>query len=38
VVVFRLNVLALLAGLLLTQLAMLAYWIVRSVQANPNDQ
>jgi len=38
VVVFRLNVLALLAGLLLTQLAMLGYWIVRSVQTNPNDQ
>lgn len=35
VVVFRANVLALLAGLLATQLVMIGYWIVRSVQANP---
>ncbi len=35
VVVFRVNVLALLAGLLVTQLVMIGYWIVRSVQASP---
>ena len=35
VAVFRVNVLALLAGLLATQLVMIGYWIVRSVQANP---
>lgn len=34
VVVFRVNVLALLAGLLLTQLVMIGYWIVRSIQEN----
>lgn len=35
VVVLRVNVLALLAGLLATQLVMIGYWIVRSVRANP---
>jgi hypothetical protein len=34
VAVFRVNVLALLAGLLLTQLVMIGYWIVRSVRAS----
>lgn len=32
VVVFRVNVLALMAGLLLTQLVMIVYWIVQSVR------
>ena len=33
VVVFRVNVLALLVGLLLTQMAMVGIWLVRSVKA-----
>jgi hypothetical protein len=33
VVVIRLNVLALLAGLILTQLVMIGYWLVRSARA-----
>lgn len=35
VVVFRVNVLALVAGLLATQLVMVGYWLLRSVQAIP---
>ena len=35
VVVFRVNILALLAGLLATQLVMIGFWIVRSVQSIP---
>lgn len=35
VVVLRVNVLALLAGLLATQLVMIGYWIVQSAQADP---
>lgn len=35
VVIFRVNVLALLAGLVATQLVMIGYWIVRSAQADP---
>ena len=35
VVIFRVNLLALLSGLLATQLVMIVYWIVRSVQSVP---
>lgn len=35
VVVIRLNVLALLAGLILTQLVMIGYWLVRSARTIP---
>jgi hypothetical protein len=35
VVVLRVNVLALLAGLILTQLGMIGYWLVRSVRTIP---
>jgi len=35
VVVLRVNVLALLAGLVLTQLGMIGYWLVRSVRTIP---
>lgn len=35
VVVIRLNVLALLAGLILTQLVMIGYWLVRSAGSIP---
>ncbi len=34
VAVLRANILALLAGLLLTQLGMVAYWLLRSMRAN----
>ena len=33
VMVFRVNVVALLAGLLITQIVMIGYWIVRSVRS-----
>jgi hypothetical protein len=35
VVVLRVNILALMAGLLATQLFMIGYWIVRSARTNP---
>jgi hypothetical protein len=35
VAVLRVNVLALLAGLVLTQLGMIGYWLVRSVRTIP---
>ena len=35
VVVIRLNVLALLAGLILTQLVMIGYWLLRSARTIP---
>jgi hypothetical protein len=35
VVLLRVNVLALLAGLVLTQLGMIGYWLVRSVRTTP---
>ena len=35
VVVLRVNVLGLLAGLVLTQLGMIAYWLVRSARSIP---
>jgi hypothetical protein len=38
VVALRMNILALMAGLLATQLFMIGYWIVRSARANANDQ
>jgi hypothetical protein len=38
VVAFRVSILALVAGLLATQLFMIGYWIVRSARANANDQ
>lgn len=35
VAVLRVNVLALLAGLVLTQLGMIGYWLLRSVRSTP---